>query len=255
MTSNKVNPFSIDHIVVNVDHYYQTNQEFIKKVNDIGLPYNPNNGKGTKGFKASNIWIGNEYFEFIHVKTAEGGGWINEWVNRYNSGHRGVIGLFLKTENITDTVNEFTKYGITDPERIVFPLFLNLIKISSKWQNAYLPFFKKSPFQLGFQQIDNDKVEKNFRKRMRPNSEDNGFTGIKTVKYFGPFDSEEFNQLKEAFICIEIEREHLIIPLLNNQAIHLYISNNIRTEVEISSDNRTISSLEIENLKILSESY
>lgn len=83
----KVNPFSIDHIVVNIDQYYQTNQKFIKRVNDLGLPYKPQNEKGTKGFKASNIWIGNEYFEFVYVKTANGGGWIKEWGNRYNTGH------------------------------------------------------------------------------------------------------------------------------------------------------------------------
>lgn len=253
MASNRVNPFSIDHIVVNVDQYYQTNQEFIKKVNDLKLPYRPEKGKETKGFKASNIWIGNEYFEFIHVKTADGGGWINEWTNRYNAGHRGVIGIFLKTENISEIVKQYKKFGITDPERIVFPFFFNLIKLSAKWQNAYLPFFRKSPFQLGFQQVDNEKIEKNFRKRMHPNSIDNGVTAIKTIKYFGPFGSEELNQLKEAFVYIEKESGHLMIPLMNDQTIHFYISDNIKTEVELASDNHIIPSLEIENLIIMSE--
>lgn len=105
---------------------------------------------------------------------------------------------------------------------------------------------------MGFQQIDNEKVEKNFRKRMHPNSEDYGFTAIKTIKYFGPFDPEEFNQLKEAFNCIEKEKEQLIIPLMNDQAIHFYISDNIRTEVELSSDNKVLPAIEIENLRIMS---
>lgn len=254
MIAKEVNPFSIDHIVVNVDRYYQKDQSFINKVNKLGLPYEPKKGKGTKGFKASNIWIGNQYFEFIYVKNSDGGGWVKEWVNRYNSGHRGVIGLFLKTEDINITMNQFEQFGMTNPERISFSFLFNLIKVSSKWQNTYLPFLTSNPFQIGFQQIDNPKIEKRFRKRMKPNSEGNGLTAIRTVKYYGPFVSEEFDRLRSMFICTEDSNGHLIVPLLDNQAIHFYTSDVIRTEVELTSSNRFIQKLDIENVSITSSS-
>ena len=37
----------------------------IQSIRNTGVPYEPKWGKGTKGFKASNIWIGNEYLEMI----------------------------------------------------------------------------------------------------------------------------------------------------------------------------------------------
>ena len=63
----------IDHLVVNVDSYVQEDENFIKKVRSIGLPYEPKWGKGTKGFKVWNIWIGNEYFELVKIKSKDGG--------------------------------------------------------------------------------------------------------------------------------------------------------------------------------------
>lgn len=122
---SKINPFSIDHIVVNVNEKYQKNIQFIEEVNRLGLPYTPSKGKGNKGFKASNLWIGDEYFEFIYIKSKDGGGWIKDWVDKYNSGHRGVIGLFLKTNNIEETSEALKSYGISNPERISFPFSLN----------------------------------------------------------------------------------------------------------------------------------
>ena len=64
------------HLVVNVDSFVQEDENFIKKVHSLGLPYEPKWGKGTKGFKVSNIWIGNEYFELVKIKSKDGGGWI-----------------------------------------------------------------------------------------------------------------------------------------------------------------------------------
>lgn len=63
----------IDHLVVNIDKKYQTDELEIQSIRNTGLPYEPKWGKGTKGFKASNIWIGNEYLEMINLFKKDGG--------------------------------------------------------------------------------------------------------------------------------------------------------------------------------------
>lgn len=74
----------IDHLVINVNKEIQENKETIKNVHSIGLPYVPKCGKGTKGFKVSNIWIGKEYLELVRVKTKDG-------VVGYKSGFRNIV--------------------------------------------------------------------------------------------------------------------------------------------------------------------
>lgn len=85
----------IDHLVLNIDKKYQTDIETIEAIQKAGLPYEPKWGKGTKGFKVSNIWIGTEYFELTRILKPDGGGWIPEWVDHYHQGHRGLICLML----------------------------------------------------------------------------------------------------------------------------------------------------------------
>ncbi|MGE7919060.1 hypothetical protein ACQKM9_08925 [Viridibacillus sp. NPDC093762] len=57
----------IDHLVLNVDSKYHVEGEQVNAIRSIGLPYKPKKGKGTKGFKVSNIWIGKEYFEMVNL--------------------------------------------------------------------------------------------------------------------------------------------------------------------------------------------
>ncbi|MGM0123663.1 hypothetical protein IGI37_001036 [Enterococcus sp. AZ194] len=252
MEKLKVNPYSIDHLVVNVEGYYQKNQEFIEEVNSQGLPYLPKKGKGTRGFQASNLWLGEEYLEFIHIKTKDGGGWISKWVEKYHAGHRGLIGLFLKTKNIEETTEKLSQFGISESKRITIPLFFNLIKLSAKWRNAYLPFFSKSPFQIGFQQVDNKKIEKRMHTQMVPNSQDQGITGIKSITYYGPFTEDELEWLKKIFICIEEKDKQLIIPLEKGQSLSICISSEVKTEVQLFSQQIVLSPLIIENVIITS---
>lgn len=246
----QINPYTIDHVVINVDECYQNNPNFIAEANSKGLLYEPKKGKGTKGFKASNFWLGQQYLELIYIKSKDGGGWIKEWVDRFHSGHRGVIGVFLKTDNINDTTKQLKSYGISNPERISFPFFFNLIKISAQWLNSYLPFFKKVPFQLGFQQVDSKKVEDRMLTRMLPNSSDNGIQGIHSIIYYGPFETTEFEWLKQAFQCVEKDSENLMIPLLNNQELHFCISKDIKTEIKLVGNMDNFSNLSIENITI-----
>ncbi len=56
----------LDHFVINVDRKFQVDKNIIKNIKD-SIPYEPKWGKGTKGFKVSNLWIGNEYLEMVHI--------------------------------------------------------------------------------------------------------------------------------------------------------------------------------------------
>ena len=57
----------LDHFVVNVDKKYQKNGMVIDNIRNMNFPYEPKWGKGTKGFKVSDLWIGNEYLEMVHI--------------------------------------------------------------------------------------------------------------------------------------------------------------------------------------------
>ena len=57
-----------------------------------------------------------------------------------------------------------------------YKLFYGLLSISLPWKNAYIPIFEGVPFQLEFQQINNEKGKEKMVKQMNPISRDNGFT-------------------------------------------------------------------------------
>lgn len=92
--------FTLDHLVINVDEAYQRNPRIIEQIMNAGLPYKPNWGKGTKGFKASKIWIGNEYLEMVNILMPDGGGWKKEWVKLYNQGHSILVYVVLNQDNL-----------------------------------------------------------------------------------------------------------------------------------------------------------
>ena len=99
----------IDHLVVNVDEKYHNDNNIIKSIRENNFPHEPKWGKGTKGFKVSNLWIGNEYLEMIRILKENGGGWIQEWITKYNYGHRGMICLMLNVADIDITYQALTE--------------------------------------------------------------------------------------------------------------------------------------------------
>ena len=115
----------VDHLVVNVDPNYQRESEEVEQIREATLPYNFKKGKGTKGFRATNIWTGKEYFELIRITNNDGGGWKPEWVHAYNTGHRGLICLMIDVNNINAIVQRLQKEGIliSHPERIKIEFF------------------------------------------------------------------------------------------------------------------------------------
>lgn len=146
----------IDHLVVNIDKKYQTDKTVIQSVRNTGFPYEPKWGKGTKGFKASNIWIGNEYLEMIHLLKNDGGGWKAEWVEKYNKGHRGLICLMLDVDDLDKIYEEMIDTNITKPQYLQFKWGFGLFTKTMPWRNSYFPFFEGVPLQIGLQQMKDE---------------------------------------------------------------------------------------------------
>ena len=211
----------IDHLVINVDEIYQTDPSVLNSIRDCGFPYEPKWGKGTSGFKASNIWIGSEYFEMIRLLKQSGGGWREEWVNKYNSNHRGLICLFIETEEIQKEYFRLRRcnINITEPEFLEFKWFFGLLTRTMPWQNSYLPFFEGAPFQLGFQQMKDKASTEWMRQYMVPNSNDKGINSIASMKIYGNYTERDRWLIRCVFPdAVESEKD-MVIQLSNKQTL------------------------------------
>ncbi len=242
----------IDHIVLNIDEKYQTDNSIIKEIKKTGLLYKSENGKGTSGFKASNIWIGNEYFEMINILKPDGGGWVPEWTNLYNKGHRGMICLMLDVDNIENLYENIMKKGIeiTEPKWLEIKPFLNLFTKRMPWRNSYLSFFSEVPFQIGFQQLKDEKTRSYMNKRMNPNSRENGIKGISEITIFGRFNDYDFDLINKVFeYRAEEEGNRINILLDSNQKLIFEKSDTYNVTLRTESNYNT--STEVENIKIM----
>lgn len=241
----------IDHIVVNVDKKYQKDNSTIENIRKTGLLYEPRSGKGTNGFKASNIWIGYEYFEMINILKPEGGGWVPEWADRFNQGHRGMICLMLDVENIELLYENFIKKGIeiSQPNWLEFKWFFNLLTRRMPWKNTYLPFFENVPFQIGFQQLKDEKTREFMNQYAVPNSRDNGIVGISEIVISGEFSDSDFKLLQSIFDSMKSDDSEINILLNAKQKITFKKSNNYIVTVKTESNFNT--STVIENIKII----
>ncbi len=242
----------IDHIVLNIDEKYQNDNSIITKIRNNGLLYEPQKGKGTGGFKVSNIWIGEEYFEMVNILKEDGGGWIKEWTDMYNRGHRGLICLIIEVEDIDKLYSKLQdkKIEITKPEWLKIRLFFNLISKKMPWKNAYLPFFSEVPFQLGFQQLKDESTREYMRKRMEPNTIKNNINGIKEINIYGNFKDAELDLMEDIFDKTNREDNNLEIVLNTRQRIRLIKSEDYK--VEVLTDSKMGNEINIENLKIIS---
>lgn len=130
--------FKFDHLVINIDECYQKDNKYISKISEAGFPYEPSWGKGTRGFKVSNLWVGNEYFEMVNILNQKGGGWVENWTNLYNNGHRGLVCLMLDTNSLDKIYDIFKNrsINITKPEYLKFKWFFNLFTRTMPWRNS-----------------------------------------------------------------------------------------------------------------------
>ncbi len=244
----------LDHLVVNVDKKYQTDKSIIDNIRTAGFPYEPKWGKGTGGFKVSNLWIGNEYFEMVHILKSNGGGWIPEWTKRYNHGHRGMICLMLDVENIDEIYSllKSRNVQVTPPQWLEFKWFFNLLTRRMPWRNCYMPFFEGVEFQIGFQQMQDEKARDFMSQYMVPNSRDNGIIGIDNVIIKGQFTKQDFEMIVAVF------GDKISDNLLDETSVKVNLSSTQSIEfvkdkhcqLEVYTDSVKEKSIHIENIKI-----
>lgn len=243
----------IDHLVVNADRFIQQDRDFIRGILAMGLPYKPSWGKGTRGFKVSNLWIGREYFEFVRIKKKDGGGWLQDWTSKYLAGHRGLIGFALEVDDIDAIYRDLRDKHIevTPPEPLSFRWFFKRLTKTMPWRNAYLPPMTGLPFQFFLQQLNDDKSRQYMEQYMVPNSRDNGIGGITEVIIHGELSNADKDLIHALFHDCEDQPEALTITL-GTQIIRFINSPTYKVEVLLQCSNPQFARLtqDIGNLRI-----
>lgn len=247
------NSVKIDHLVVNVDKEIQEGKEQINSILSIGLPYKPKWGKGTKGFKVSNIWIGKEYFELVQIKTKDGGGWVRDWTSKYVNGHRGLIGFALEVDDIDECYQKLFQHNVnaSSPEPLKFRWFFNLLSKTMPWRNSYLPEFEGVPFQFFLQQINDEKSKRYMEQYMIPNSQDHDIKGILEVLIYGALTENDKKIIYALFDDYEESKDLLKINL-GTQTICFINSDHYKIDVILACNNEDFSNkaVNIHNIQI-----
>ncbi len=245
----------IDHLVLNINSKYQKDLEEIVKIRNSGILYEPKYGKGTKGFKATNLWFGYEYFEMINILNSDGGGWVMDWTTMYNNGHRGLICIFIDVDDIYKIYEECKLKGVnlSEPKWLEFKWFFNIFTRRMPWMNAYLPFFNNISIQLGFQQMKDQKSRDLMNQYMYPNSKENGIDGISKVIVYGKLSEDDIEMLNIVFgNRVNCDDNKVTLTFSNQQQIQFIDSKQHYVEVITSCSNYNIieKSVEIENVTI-----
>lgn len=188
----------LDHFVVHINDATDATQAATSAV-AAGLPFDPKKGKGSKGFRATNIWIGREYFEIAWLKTRDGGGWVPEWVERYNRGARGLVCLFLRTNRLDDFAHELTERKVTHRiERTSFKVFFGLYTVRLPWRILLLPVIPGTDFEISFIEYDRGVIER-YSKHWKPNARDHGISGVNSARIMVPDLSAAVEFLRQIF--------------------------------------------------------
>lgn len=192
----------LNHFVIHIDHDEQKLHQLKKRMDDYGIPFDPEKGKGTKGFKVANLWIGDQYLTFPYLKKADGGGWKEEWVAQYNDGKRGIFGLCLITDSLDEIKQGLLERGIEleGPERVSFKMLGGLLKKSLPFRTIFTKPIPNSSLQLMFLQMDDQKRYEFTRKYfMKPNTEDVGIVSIYEAFVMKDFSREEWDFIEKIF--------------------------------------------------------
>ncbi len=241
----------LDHFVVNVNEKYQKNETIIEHIRTMNFPYEPKWGKRTSGFKVSDLWIGNEYLEMVHILRKDGGGWVPEWTEKYNQGQRGLICLMLDVEDIDDVYSSLREKNveITSPKWLEFKWFFRMFTRRMPWRNCYVPFFENVPFQIGFQEMKDEKSRDFMNQYMVPNARDFGINGIYRVMIRGQYTDKDFELIRKIFgQRAYLEQESICVKLSNEQSIK-FVKDELY-HIELFTDSNTGKCIEIENVKV-----
>ncbi|MGE0632287.1 MAG: VOC family protein [Pseudobdellovibrionaceae bacterium] len=224
----------LDHVVVHIDNNENILKSLKKTIDPMGFPFEPKWGKGTKGFKAANIWIGRQYFEIIRLLRTDGGGWTDKWVRRYNNGKRGAFCLFLQVENIDVVAKDLISrgIGISGPERISFKTMFGLIKKTLPWQIIYLPEIPGTDLEIGFIQYDPDPNDR-IKQYLVPNSDSNGIDGFSSATVQLPLNDSAKAFLQKLFPVGQLKENSVIVQLQNGE---LEFLNFPRVQIQLKGD-------------------
>ena len=170
---------NVDHVVLHIDDRPELLARLKADLAAIDVPFEPDWGKGTKGFKAANIWIGRQYFEIVRILRPDGGGWVPQWVARHREGQRGLYCLFLATDRLGAIADRLRDGGmpIQGPERITFRTLFGLIRKSMPWRVLYLPTVPGTGIEIGFIEYDPDPKDR-MKAFMVPNADETGLSGV-----------------------------------------------------------------------------
>lgn len=222
----------LDHIVVHIDNNPAILTALKQQTDAQDIPFEPDWGKGTRGFKAANIWIGRQYFEIVRLLRPDGGGWPAPWVTRYNAGTRGLNCLYFSVEDIEATADMLTQTGIANdgPERLSFSLFFGLWTKVLPWRLIYLPPVPGTDFEIGFIQYDADPKDR-MKRLMVPNADEHGVSGIASAMLEMPLSGLSMKFLKRVFPSgieqngeykVALEQGNIRFVKQANTALHLY---------------------------------
>lgn len=191
----------LDHFVIHIDNDLEKIKQLKKEFDKLNLPFEPQKGKGTKGFKVANFWVGEQYLELPYLKSLDGGGWKSEWVDKYNQGKRGIFGLCLFTDSLDEIKDGLIQRGleIEGPERITFSLFFGLFKKSLPFRTVYVKPIPNSDLQIFFLQMDSEEKYEFIKKFMKPNAQDVGITSIYEAVVKKDFTNEEWTFIQKVF--------------------------------------------------------
>ena len=218
----------LDHFVVHIDNDPAILTDLKAQLDLHGVPFEPDWGKGTKGFKATNIWIGRQYFEILRILRPEGGGWVPRWVARHHQGKRGLYCIFLKTDRLDEVAEKLRTAGIaTDgPERVTYRAFFGLLRKTMPWRMLYLPTIPGTDIEFAFIEYDLDPQDR-LKGHMVPNADENGITGIDRARLCLPLTSEARDFLQRLFPEATVTADGLNVPLTggsvrieNGDAVH-----------------------------------
>lgn len=242
----------LDHFVVHIDNDETILDNLKQRIEPLGFPFEPTWGKGTKGFKAANIWIGRQYFEIVHLLKPDGGGWPLPWVKRYNEDKRGLCCLYLATDNIEKIANTLRGNGIAvqGPERISFKILFGLWKKTLPWQLIYLPPLPGTDFEIGFIQYDPDPKDR-MKQFLVPNSDENGITGVHSATVQLPMSAEAKSFLAKIFPTGQWHQDMLKVDLVDGQITFSDASDpHLTLQASVQNDTYAGNSFTLENVTI-----
>lgn len=203
----------LDHFVVHVENDLKPLETLASKISSIGFPFRPKKGKGTAGFKTSNIWVGDQYFEIVRLLKPDGGGWPTEWVERVNGGERGISCIFLQTVDLDSIFDRLQKAGLEcSIEKTKFKVFFGLMTMEMPWRYIKTPSIPGTHVDIGFIQYDASSWD-HYRKYMKPNSREFGVDGIFEAQVNVPSISIANNYLRTLFPEIEVGERSATVSL------------------------------------------